>query len=203
MAKKSKQQNTLIAFSGSTSNSNRHFNNTEKTQSKKSSKITIGQMRKKTQLCNNGPNCPFGDNCRFAHSEEELVVLEEDFPKQFKTRLCENWLKTGTCRYGDKCMFKHAEQLSSSSDESSGDEKTKKKNKKNDCSYVPPPRPVPLFRCRNEDFEKMLADFEQWQAEKDQPVQLPNSDQKAYNQWMEKGCLVNPIWLLTTPTRAF
>lgn len=52
--------------------------------------------------------CSFGENCRFAHGEEELrpTSVPVDNPK-YKTKLCDKYTKTGVCPYGDRCLFIH------------------------------------------------------------------------------------------------
>ena len=57
--------------------------------------------RKFTKLChfrfNNG--CKHGNNCPYAHSEEEL--------RDFKPGMCRNFRKHGSCKWGDECGFFH------------------------------------------------------------------------------------------------
>uniref|UniRef100_A0A0N5ASE8 Zinc finger protein n=1 Tax=Syphacia muris TaxID=451379 RepID=A0A0N5ASE8_9BILA len=55
--------------------------------------------------------CSFGENCRFAHGEEELRI-PIDNPK-YKTKLCDKYTKTGVCPYGDRCLFIHPKALDS------------------------------------------------------------------------------------------
>ena len=54
-----------------------------------------------TELCkfrfNNG--CRKGNNCPYAHSEEEL--------RDFKPGMCRNFRKHGSCKWGDECRFFH------------------------------------------------------------------------------------------------
>ncbi|KAI9319567.1 hypothetical protein DFJ73DRAFT_668391 [Zopfochytrium polystomum] len=62
----------------------------------------------KTELCNSWREtgeCRFGKNCDFAHSAEELRVLER--PANWKTKLCVNFLNNGYCQYGRRCGFIH------------------------------------------------------------------------------------------------
>lgn len=59
--------------------------------------------------------CSFGENCRFAHGEEELrpTKIPVDNPK-YKTKLCDKYTKTGVCPYGDRCLFIHPKAVDSS-----------------------------------------------------------------------------------------
>ncbi|CEF62379.1 Cth1 [Strongyloides ratti] len=50
--------------------------------------------------------CSFGDNCRFAHSLEELKPPPVRHPK-YKTQLCDKFSATGICPYGSRCNFIH------------------------------------------------------------------------------------------------
>jgi len=66
----------------------------------------------KTKFCNSisqGRQCPYGVNCKFAHSEQELRKKPQVDETKFKTRPCENYNK-GCCTYGDKCIFIHQVQ---------------------------------------------------------------------------------------------
>eukprot|EP00929_Paragymnodinium_shiwhaense_P101353 TRINITY_DN64369_c0_g4_i1.p1 TRINITY_DN64369_c0_g4~~TRINITY_DN64369_c0_g4_i1.p1 ORF type:complete len:173 (+),score=17.84 TRINITY_DN64369_c0_g4_i1:101-619(+) len=58
----------------------------------------------KTRLCKHlqGKDCPYGEKCAFAHSEEELRGL----PDLAYTRLCVNF-EHGHCRNGASCSFAH------------------------------------------------------------------------------------------------
>jgi len=61
----------------------------------------------KTKVCplNSLNICTKGDNCPFAHSEDEL----REKPNLAKTKLCESFLETGYCKNGDQCSFAHGE----------------------------------------------------------------------------------------------
>jgi len=45
-----------------------------------------------------------GDNCHFAHGENELRAT-----KNYKTALCFGYQK-GNCDHGDKCKYAHGEE---------------------------------------------------------------------------------------------
>lgn len=57
----------------------------------------------KTRLCQfwaKNRNCHQGENCNFAHSEDEL-------PATWKTSLCQNFEMKGSCMRGDNCGYAH------------------------------------------------------------------------------------------------
>ena len=60
----------------------------------------------KTELCKHlfyDGFCPYGIQCKFAHSECEIVNIES--PQRKKN--CKTFFKTGYCPQGSRCMFKH------------------------------------------------------------------------------------------------
>uniref|UniRef100_A0A915D8J7 C3H1-type domain-containing protein n=1 Tax=Ditylenchus dipsaci TaxID=166011 RepID=A0A915D8J7_9BILA len=64
-------------------------------------------------------DCRFGQNCRFAHGEEELRHVHAkprlaDNPR-YKTRPCEKFVKKGICPYGPRCLFIHPDLSSNMS----------------------------------------------------------------------------------------
>jgi len=66
----------------------------------------------KTELCRafeETGKCKFGDECIFAHSEEELRPRVDRHPK-YKTRICRTFWEQGTCPYGKRCCFIHTER---------------------------------------------------------------------------------------------
>ncbi|CAD5208193.1 unnamed protein product [Bursaphelenchus xylophilus] len=65
------------------------------------------RRRFKTILCKNfmAGSCPYGDDCNFAHGENELRVPE--LPKNYKTRPCANFMLRNFCPLGKKCDFIH------------------------------------------------------------------------------------------------
>ncbi|TMS35555.1 hypothetical protein L596_002935 [Steinernema carpocapsae] len=66
----------------------------------------------KTVMCQawlESTTCPFAENCRFAHGEEELRPVK-NAPRQnskYKTKLCDKYTTTGICPYGSRCLFIH------------------------------------------------------------------------------------------------
>ena len=71
--------------------------------------FTTSSMLKKykTELCKNWAKgfCQYSSNCLFAHGSHE--IREKTLPSKYKTRLCVNMLREGSCKYGDRCQFKH------------------------------------------------------------------------------------------------
>ncbi|GLI70820.1 hypothetical protein VaNZ11_015824 [Volvox africanus] len=86
----------------------------------------------KTRICNKWKegHCPYGDTCKYAHGDGDLrppvmeggkggarnVKAEGAADKRTmvelmkKTRICEEFVRTGSCKYGDKCTFAHGRQ---------------------------------------------------------------------------------------------
>lgn len=68
--------------------------------------MLTGKQKKKGNkglLCyyiHGGSGCVHGDNCSYAHTEEEVTA----YLNHAKTKLCKN---LNNCKYGDKCIFKH------------------------------------------------------------------------------------------------
>eukprot|EP00798_Chlamydomonas_sp_ICE-L_P030353 gene30353-35358_t len=69
-------------------------------------------------------SCAYGNNCRYAHGEEDLRVPSNAangnragptpdkrllINMMKKTRLCQDFMQTGNCRYGEKCTFAHGQ----------------------------------------------------------------------------------------------
>jgi len=66
----------------------------------------------KTEMCRafeETGKCKFGDECIFAHSEEELRPRVDRHPK-YKTRICRTFWEQGECPYGKRCCFIHTER---------------------------------------------------------------------------------------------
>jgi len=89
------------------------FNSSDKSEEIKNMKMKYKQSQNKvyhdfykTKIC---PLyllsiCMKGNECPFAHSEEEL----REKPNLVKTKLCEAFLQ-GCCKYGEQCNFAHGE----------------------------------------------------------------------------------------------
>lgn len=64
----------------------------------------------KTEICRsfaeNGGYCKYGGKCQFAHGEAELRPVRRH--PRYKTKLCRNFLATGSCPYDTRCRFIHA-----------------------------------------------------------------------------------------------
>ncbi|KAK9054674.1 hypothetical protein SSX86_025753 [Deinandra increscens subsp. villosa] len=79
----------------------------------------------KTKLCwrfVNGEKCQFGDKCHFIHAKSvrtsaaiSILNVDENGEMQqrkqlpWRTKLCNMWMSTGSCRYGLSCCFAHGE----------------------------------------------------------------------------------------------
>ena len=65
-------------------------------------------------MCKNAKKCQNGENCDYAHTENEIKIkqLEEKdktFPG-YKNNLCKHFKKNGYCKFGKNCLFAHGEQ---------------------------------------------------------------------------------------------
>ena len=63
----------------------------------------------KTELCKNWVQygfCSYGDKCRFAHGQTDLVSKQMFNPK-YKSKKCEGFHATCYCPYGGRCNFIH------------------------------------------------------------------------------------------------
>ncbi|XP_022884369.1 putative lipid phosphate phosphatase 3, chloroplastic isoform X3 [Olea europaea var. sylvestris] len=63
----------------------------------------------KTELCNKwqeSGECPYGDNCQFAHGIKELRPVIRH--PRYKTEVCRMVLAGDICPYGHRCHFRHA-----------------------------------------------------------------------------------------------
>lgn len=65
----------------------------------------------KTELCKSWMEtnfCPYGNRCRYAHGQEELVAKVKNV--NYKKKLCKSFFKNGFCPYGNRCNFMHSEK---------------------------------------------------------------------------------------------
>lgn len=64
-------------------------------------------LKKKTELCKHfliGQVCPKGDDCAFAHGQEELRARPI---ANYRTVKCRHFQEKGWCQYGPRCQFLH------------------------------------------------------------------------------------------------
>ena len=66
--------------------------------------------------------CKYGDNCAFAHGENELKNRKMSF--NYKTKPCKQFFENGFCNYGSRCQFSHKKEFETN------------KNNKNSISYL-------------------------------------------------------------------
>ena len=62
----------------------------------------------KTELCKTFMEnnfCQYGNKCRFAHGEDELVIKAKI--NNYKRKLCKSFFNEGFCPYGIRCNFQH------------------------------------------------------------------------------------------------
>ena len=62
----------------------------------------------KTELCKSFMEdnfCKYGNKCRFAHGDDELVIKEKI--NNYKRKLCKSFFNEGFCNYGIRCNFQH------------------------------------------------------------------------------------------------
>ena len=65
----------------------------------------------KTELCKSYMEnnfCQYGNKCRFAHGEEELVIKTKNV--NYKRKLCKSFYKEGYCSYGIRCNYQHEQR---------------------------------------------------------------------------------------------
>ena len=55
--------------------------------------------------------CKYGDNCAFAHGENELKNRKLSF--NYKTKPCKQFFEIGFCPYGSRCQFNHKNNFDS------------------------------------------------------------------------------------------
>lgn len=67
------------------------------------------QGMQKTELCNKWEEtgeCPYGNNCRFAHGIAELRPVIRH--PRYKTEICRMFISGNMCPYGHRCHFRHS-----------------------------------------------------------------------------------------------
>jgi hypothetical protein len=68
------------------------------------------KQKEKTEICKfwlNGESCKFGDECAFAHGEDELVK-KTHVASKYRMTLCKSYTTgQGYCQYGVRCQFSH------------------------------------------------------------------------------------------------
>ena len=65
----------------------------------------------KTELCKSFMEnhfCQYGNKCRFAHGEEELVIKAKN--ANYKRKLCKSFYNAGFCTYGIRCNYQHEQR---------------------------------------------------------------------------------------------
>ncbi|CAM9772535.1 unnamed protein product [Choristocarpus tenellus] len=88
----------------------------------------IIEENRKTELCRNWEErkeCPFGENCAFAHGTQELkyrtpreMESAGRIPDASKYRCypCLTWVATGSCPYATRCVFIHDPRIKGPTD---------------------------------------------------------------------------------------
>ena len=95
-----------------------HHKNKEKSKKQKLKKNALENVdfeeekrrdpKYKTELCKSFMEnnfCQYGNKCRFAHGEDELVIKEKNV--NYKKKLCKSFFNEGFCTYGKRCNFQH------------------------------------------------------------------------------------------------
>ena len=62
----------------------------------------------KTELCKSFMEekfCKYGNKCRYAHGESELVIKTKNV--NYKKKMCKSFFNEGFCTYGIRCNFQH------------------------------------------------------------------------------------------------
>lgn len=52
-------------------------------------------------------SCQRGENCAFAHTETKAMKSGKALEHK-KKRVCDNFMRTQSCRFGEKCLFSHS-----------------------------------------------------------------------------------------------
>ena len=92
---------------------------------KKSGDTNDFKTKWKTEICHYwemNHYCKYGDNCAFAHGENELKNRKISF--NYKTKPCKQVFEIGFCPYGSRCQFSHKKEFENN------------KNNKNSISYL-------------------------------------------------------------------
>jgi butyrate response factor 1 len=74
------------------------------------------------QICRNFEltgKCKFGDNCSFAHGDNELLK-KKHVPSKYKTKLCNQYHTHMYCPYGLRCQFVHSLRAFNQPEDSTG-----------------------------------------------------------------------------------
>ena len=75
---------------------------------KKSGDTNDFKTKWKTEICHYwemNHYCKYGENCAFAHGENELK--NRKLSMNYKTKLCKQFFCSGYCPYGARCQFCH------------------------------------------------------------------------------------------------
>lgn len=90
-------------------NHHAHHSHHDNRPQKKNGRPSTNTELYKTELCasfmSTGGNCPYGEKCQFAHGTQELKSV--DRPPKWRSKPCQNWVKTGSCSYNERCCFRH------------------------------------------------------------------------------------------------
>lgn len=98
---------------------------------KRSGEATDFKMKWKTEICHYWEmygSCKYGENCAFAHGEEELNTRK--MSSNYKTKQCKQFFELGYCSYGVRCQFSHKKIKESSLEDK------EEKDKCNQISYL-------------------------------------------------------------------
>ena len=88
-------------------NSEKSFNG------KKTGDSTDFKKKWKTEKCHYWEmygECKFGDNCAFAHGDQELKQ-KTNLNVNYKTKPCKQFFEEGYCNYGTRCQFSHKKEV--------------------------------------------------------------------------------------------
>lgn len=62
--------------------------------------IKLFYYRNQAKMCHRLPDCKYGSNCRYPHTEEQFQIMDNYYKKVYKKYPCENYLKLGFCSFG-------------------------------------------------------------------------------------------------------